>query len=164
MGIRIILLVVAFLIWLGLTWSVDLLSLLVGGGVSALIALLIADMYAPKVYVFRRPAKYFWFIYYIPLFFWECLKANIDVAYRVAHPKVPIRPGIVKVKTTLKNETAITILANSITLTPGTLSVDVDKEQGILYVHWIVVRDERTEEATRIIIERFESILRRIFE
>ncbi len=98
------------------------------------------------------------------MFLWECLKANIDVAYRVGHPDIPIHPGIVKVKTGLKSETGLTFLANSITLTPGTLSVDVDKEGGYLYVHWIEVRDKDIEKATGIIAERFERILRRIFE
>ena len=91
-------------------------------------------------------------------------KANIDVAWRVIHPDIPIKPGIVKLKTTLKSETGLTFLANSITLTPGTLSVDIDQKNGFLYVHWIDVKDKDTEAATRIIVERFEKILRRIFE
>ena len=101
---------------------------------------------------------------YVPSFLYYCMKANLDVAYRVLHPDVPIRPGIVKVRTSLKSDTALTFLANSITLTPGTLSVDVDKENGILYVHWIEVKDKDIEKATGLVAERFERILKRIFE
>ena len=92
------------------------------------------------------------------------MKANIDVAFRVSHPECPINPGIVKVKTNLKSDTALTFLANSITLTPGTLSVDIDQSQGVLYVHWINVRSQDTGKATRMVVERFERILKRIFE
>ena len=167
MRTKIILFIIAFLLWLGLTWSTDLLSLIVGAGAAILVALLTSDMFLPsdsKVARFKHPMRYLWFLYYIPLVLWECLKANIDVAYRVAHPKVPINPGIVKLKTELRSNTAITFLANSITLTPGTLTVDVDRENGYLYVHWIDVKDKRMEEATRIIVGRFEHILKRIFE
>jgi multicomponent Na+:H+ antiporter subunit E len=82
----------------------------------------------------------------------------------VIHPSLPVHPGIVKVKTTLTSDTALTFLANSITLTPGTLTVDIDKENGFLYVHWIEVRHKDIEKATKAIVERFERILKRIFE
>ena len=164
MNIKILLFIVALLVWLGLTWSVASLSLIIGVGVAILIAFLTSDMFISKVPLFKKPLRYLWLLYYLPVFLWECLKANFDVAYRVGHPGLPINPGIVKVKTQLKTELAITFLANSITLTPGTLSVDVDKEKGYLYVHWINVKDKGVEEATRIVVGRFERILRRIFE
>lgn len=117
-----------------------------------------------RPHVFKSIRRYIWFLYYIPVFIWECIKANIDVAYRVGHPDLPIRPGIVKVKTTLKSDTALTFLANSITLTPGTMSVDIDAEDGFLYVHWIDVKDKDILKATEIIVKKFENILARIFE
>ena len=59
-------------------------------------------------------------IVYIVVLFKEIVIANIDVAYRVIHPNMPIKPGIVLIKTGLKQDIAKMILANSITLTPGT--------------------------------------------
>jgi multicomponent Na+:H+ antiporter subunit E len=88
--------------------------------------------------------------------------ANLDVVYRVVHPDMPIHPGIVKVKTTLTNPAGRTMLANSITLTPGTLSVDIVDEY--LYIHWINVQAEDVEGATKEIVSKFEGMLRRIFE
>lgn len=102
-------------------------------------------------------------LYYIPLFTYYCLLANFDVAYRVLHPALPIEPGIVKVKTTLTNTTAKVALANSITLTPSTLSVEMT-DDGYLYVHWIKVRTTDVEEATEMIIRKFEKVLKEIFE
>lgn len=121
-------------------------------------------MFVKKSYVVKSATRYLWFLYYIPLFIRECIKANIDVAYRVTHPGLPINPGIVKVKTTLKSDTGLTFLANSITLTPGTMSVDIDREHGVLYIHWIDVKDKDIQKATEIIVHIFENILKRIFE
>jgi multicomponent Na+:H+ antiporter subunit E len=101
-------------------------------------------------------------IVYIPIFFYECFKANIDVAYRVIHPRMPINPGIVVIKTTLKSDLGKLLLANSITLTPGTLTVDVSGDY--LLIHWINVKSEDVEEATRLIGGRFEEHLRAIAE
>jgi len=161
---RIILFIFGMLVWMGWTWAVDWQHLVVGAAASLLIAVLIGDMFVTRPHIFAHASRYFWFAYYVPLFLWECFKANIDVAYRVSHPDMPIHPGIVKVKTGLKSDTGLTFLANSITLTPGTMSVDVDKENGYLYVHWIEVKDEDIEGATKHVVERFERILKRIFE
>lgn len=161
---RIVLFILGLFVWLLLSWPVDFQHILVGIVIAAFVAFMTGDMFVQRPHLFMHIKRYFWFIYYVPLFFWECVKANLDVAYRVTHPALPIHPGIVKVKTTLKSETGLTFLANSITLTPGTLSVDVSRERGFLYVHWIDVKDKDVERATKIIVERFEKILRRIFE
>ena len=153
-----------FLVWIGLNWPPDMHDVLSGIVVSAMVAIMTGDLFKGKSGVFRRGSRYFWFLYYVPFFIWEVFKANIDVAYRVAHPAVPIRPGIVKVKTTLTSDTALTFLANSITLTPGTMSVDIDRENGCMYNHWINVRGTDTESYTKQIVERLETILKRIFE
>ena len=161
---RIILFFLAYLVWMGLTWPPDWQHAFIGVFVASFVAYMTGDMFVKRPHMFRSPKRYFWFLYYIPIFIWECFKANIDVAYRVGHPDLPINPGIVKVKTTLRSDTGLTFLANSITLTPGTLSVDVDQENGFLYVHWINVKDKDIERATSLIVHRFERILKRIFE
>lgn len=102
-----------------------------------------------------------WLLIYLCVLAYYIVKANLDVAYRVLHPEMPIRPGIVKVRTNLKSPSGITLLANSITLTPGTLTVEAE-EDGVLYVHWIFVRSMDTEEATKAIISRFEWFIKRI--
>lgn len=161
---RVILFIFGFLVWMGLSWPPDIQHALIGVIVAAFIAYMTGDMFVTRPHVFKHPQRYFWFLYYIPVFLWECFKANIDVAYRVIHPLVPIKPGIVKVKTKLKTDTALTFLANSITLTPGTLTVDIDKEKGILYIHWIDVTNQDIDKATEIIVKKFERILERVFE
>lgn len=161
---KIVLFIIGILVWCLLNWPIDLPHLFVGLVVSLFVSITAGGLFAKRPHYFLHWHRYLWFLYYIPLFLWECLKANIDVAYRVIHPRLPIRPGIVKVKTTLKSDTGLTFLANSITLTPGTMTVDVDRENGILYIHWINVKSEDIEESTKIIVKRFEKILKRIFE
>lgn len=162
---KIILFLVAFVTWSLLNWIPDWQHLLIGVFVALFVAWMIGDLFIQRPSVLKHPLRYWYFVVqYIPTLIWECLKANLDVAYRVLHPQLPINPGIVKVKTSLKSDTALTFLANSITLTPGTLSVDIDRENSVLYIHWIDVRAQDIETATKIVVERFERILRKIFD
>jgi len=75
-----------------------------------------------------------------------------------------IRPGVVAIPTHLKKRWELTLLANSITLTPGTFFLDMDEENGMLYVHWISIRSESAEEIRKLITERYERILSKVFE
>ena len=77
--------------------------------------------------------------YTVGPFFLEMAKANVDVAARVITGR--IRPGIVRVKSGMNSDLATLMLANSITLTPGTLTVDVEEESNDLFVHMIHVPD-----------------------
>ena len=146
-----------------LVWSFDSQHIVTGVLISALVSFMTAGLFKGHEGSFKNPARYLWIFYYIPVFIWECLKANIDGALRVIHPGAPINPGIVKVRTELKSDIALTLLANSLTLTPGTMVVDIDKENGFLYVHWVNVKTQDVAEATELIVSRFERILKRIF-
>ncbi len=124
-------------------WSVK--ELIVGLPVAIVAGLAggrIFGEYVPASLV--NPYRWGLFIYYVCVpFFTAMARANIDVAMRVITGE--INPGIVKIKTGLKKDMALTLLANSITLTPGTLSVDVDEKENELYVHWIDVKTATPE-------------------
>ena len=64
---------------------------------------------------FLDPRRWFWMALYLPVLFYYIIRANLEVAYLVLHPAMPIRPGIVRVRTALKTDTARTALANCIT-------------------------------------------------
>jgi len=159
-----VLFIVAFIVWIMLSWPLDLQHFIVGILISSLITFITWDIFSTKTRILKKPGRYLWFLVYIPLFSWECFKANIDVAYRVVHPNLPINPGIVKIKTNLRSHLGLTFLANSITLTPGTMSVDINPEEGYLYIHCIDVKSQDVEAASKIIAGKFEKILGRIFE
>jgi multicomponent Na+:H+ antiporter subunit E len=140
------------------------MQVVIAGLIAAgIVAVLFHELLPKEHLVFVTPVRLFWAVVYIPVFFYCVLEANLDVVYRVLHPKMPIRPGIVKIKTNLKTDSGITALANSITLTPGTLTVDVG-DDGSMYIHWIYVRSTETEQATEIIASKFEWFLTKIFE
>ncbi len=70
---------------------------------------------------------------YLPWLLWEIVKANLDVAKRVIDPSLPISPSLFNAPVSQKTDLGQTIYANSITLTPGTVSVDLDP--GVILVH-----------------------------
>ncbi|MGM0944084.1 MAG: Na+/H+ antiporter subunit E [Bacteroidota bacterium] len=93
----------------------------------------------------RRENKYFTripkLIGFILFFLYELIKANVEVAYDVITPKHFMKPGIVKIPLDAKSDLEITLLANLISLTPGTLSLDVSDDRKVLYVHAMYVND-----------------------
>lgn len=159
---KVVLFIISFICWLLLTWTVYLPSLLIGIGVSVFICFWFADLFVQHPEKFFQVKRFLYFLLYIPIFVFYCIWANLDVAYRVLHPKLPVNPGIVKVKTTLSTLTGRVALANSITLTPGTLTVELT-DDGYLYVHWINVKAVDIEGATERIVKRFEPILKEVF-
>jgi multicomponent Na+:H+ antiporter subunit E len=96
-------------------------------------------------------------VVFILYFFKELIKSNIRLAAIVLSPSLPVNPGIVKVRTTLKSPVARELLANAITMTPGTLTVELRDEW--LYIHWVTVESSDVEGATANIVSRFERYL-----
>jgi len=154
--------ILSLIFWLLLTFRFTVPNLIVGSVASVICSAIFTRYYFNSVYKFLQPHRYFWFLVYLFIFIWECIKANLDVAYRVLHPAMPIRPGIVKVRTSLKSGFAKTLLANSITMTPGTITVDIIGDD--MYIHWIYIRSEDPEVYTKIITGAFEKYIKRIVE
>jgi len=94
---------------------------------------------------------------YIGFFIAELVRANLAMARLVLDPALPVKPAIVKVRTRLRDPVARLLLANSITLTPGTLSVEVKDDW--LYIHWVVARSTDPTAATEAIVAGFEKYL-----
>lgn len=165
----------AFLLYLILTagsgsiglWS---FSELVMGVLLALVTGLVARKFLCRSESFRllSPFRLLLLLVYVPgPFFVELIKANFDVAYRVITMK--IRPGIIRVHSGMKTDLGIFMLANSITLTPGTLSVGIDEETNDLFIHNINIAegDEKREaiESTELFgIAKLSVWIRRIAE
>ena len=148
------------IVWILLTSTINRDDLIIGLATSFIGALLFfkfTDIYAD---IKLTPKSFIYFIAYIFVFLKELIKANIDVALRVINPALPINPGIVAVKTKLKSRLGKLILANSITLTPGTLTMDIRDDE--LFIHWIDVKDIEIEKATKEVSMRFEKILKEI--
>lgn len=146
--------------WLLLAGSLHWQELLVG----VIVAVAIAYLSRHKLQLFDdlllTPALPWHLLRYLGVFLRALVESNIDMARRVLSPTLPIRPAMVEVHTELKSPLGRLLLANSITLTPGTLSVEVAADR--LRVHWIDASPgEDLASATRLIAERFEIPLRR---
>jgi multicomponent Na+:H+ antiporter subunit E len=155
------LLVVSLVLWMALISKLDWQELICGILVCLVISYFWADICSKLSLPPLKLKGVLLSLIYIVVLLWEIIKANFDVAYRVIHPKMPIRPGIVVIKTCLKSDVAKMILANSITLTPGTFTLDVIGDK--LLIHWINVKTEDIDKATKMIGQRFEKYLRVIF-
>jgi multicomponent Na+:H+ antiporter subunit E len=154
--------ITTLVLWILLTWEEiaeqGMVPLAMGIGVCFVVTLASRNLFPAISF---HPQRVIFFIIYLPALLWEIIKSNIDVAYRVLHPRMPINPGIVRVPVSLQSPYGKTLLANSITLTPGTLTLDV-KEQNF-YVHWLNIQTYDPEEAAQVITGRFMKFLRRIF-
>ena len=154
-------LIIYFLFWLAYTSSLAPEELIIGIIIAAFLSLFTYKSFTQiksEHNIFKRTAA---FITYIPIFIIEMVKANIDVARRVINPNLPINPGIVKINTNLQSDYAKLFLANSITLTPGTLTMDI--EDDYLYIHWIDITSSDKEKQKEQIAGKFEDKLGGIF-
>lgn len=152
---------VLYLLWIALA-GISLEELLVGAIVSFLIAYLIRNTSAYD-FGFNIIVQTIKFIFmYLPLFIWKLIVANISLAKIVLDPKLPINPGFVKISTGLKGDAGKLILANSITLTPGTLTVDVEEDE--LLIHWVNIEGNDKNDYFKHIASGFEKTLGGIVE
>jgi len=146
-----------------LSWSFE--EIILGVILSAIVGIVTRKIFVKKDFRMANPIRWFTFVGYLFYFFYEMAKANFDVAYRVITGK--INPGIVKISPNLKTDLGISMFANSITLTPGTLSVDIDEDSNDLYIHWINVKEEALKKKPvdcKYVSAGFEKWVRRIAE
>jgi multicomponent Na+:H+ antiporter subunit E len=145
-------------------WSIE--EILLGLILSLIVGFVTRNIFVKKDIRMLNPIRWLIFIgYIIGPFFIGMAKANFDVAYRVITGK--INPGIVKISPNLNTDLGITLLANSITLTPGTLSVDIDEEKNDLHIHWINIKEDSLKGNSvncKHICGNFDKWIRRIAE
>ena len=127
------------LVWMALTGTFTFANFLVGFAISSLTMWLTGShgevtfiVYITRV--FRFVGLFFFFL-------WELLMANLRVAYEVLTPGYQMRAAIIAIPLDAKSDLEITVLANLITLTPGTLSLDVSQDRKTLYIHAMHVGD-----------------------
>jgi len=147
--------------WIVLSLNLQPASLLIGALFSFLIALLSYDFFVkPDEGIRGGTIRTIWLLLvYVFVLLYEMFLASIDVVYRVI--TMDINPEVVMIKTDIKSDLGIVLLANSITLTPGTITIDIEGDH--LYVHWLYARTNHFGRAAELIKGRFEHWLGRIF-
>jgi multicomponent Na+:H+ antiporter subunit E len=120
--------------WILLSGYFDGFHLVAGGICSAVVTAMSYRLLFPG-----KRSQFFltsWkLICYVPWELWQIVLANIDVIRRILHPRMPIDPCLIEIETPLRSEFALVTLGNSITLTPGTITVSVDSDKGTFLVH-----------------------------
>ena len=140
--------------------------------IAGAVVSLAAALFASKFFIHEnafwlfKPAKLGALIVYIFTFLRELVKANVDVAKRVFGGCKDVNPGIVKVPVDLKGDYAQAMLANSITLTPGTITLDIAEQEGktYYYIHWIDVAETDRDKAGELIKGSLEKGIGRIWQ
>ncbi|MED1863159.1 Na+/H+ antiporter subunit E [Fictibacillus nanhaiensis] len=143
-------------IWMFLSESYSFASFIVGFVIGAALLYLL-NRFIPDSYYFKHVRA---ILYLIFLFIKELLLANIEVLKWVYKPRLNFQPGILALPIDVKKNWEITLLANLITLTPGTLSVDVSRDQRYIYIHALDLPD--VNETIVSIKESFEKAIREV--
>lgn len=145
------------LLWAMMTGGMSLLNLLIGFLVGYLILGSIHGSSGTSSYFTKVPQTIRFIVYFIM----ELLISSVRVAYDVVTPTYYMKPGIIAIPMDAKTDIEITMLANLITLTPGTLSLDVSFDRKTLYIHAMFVRDpEKVRRETKDMERRLLAVMR----
>lgn len=150
-------LILAF-IWVALTGSFDVANVIFGFFLSYFV-LWIITRGSGRARYFRMVPKVISFFFF---FSYELIKANLQVAWEMGTPKFHMTPGIVGVPLDVQSDAEITMLANLITLTPGTLSLDVSEDKKILYVYSMYITNR--EDFIQGIKNGFEKRIKQLYQ
>jgi multicomponent Na+:H+ antiporter subunit E len=148
--------IILTLVWAGLLGEISLSTLGTGFVLSyGILYLLSRGQPGHSHYFGRVPRAIGFALYYL----YELVKSNVIVAYDIITPTHHMKPGVVAIPLEAKTDFEITLLANLISMTPGTLSLDISHDRKVLFVHAMYIDDP--EAIRREITEKFE---RRVLE
>ncbi len=125
-----------FIFWILLSGEFTFILITSGVVASLITAYLSHDIFIGKADLKTETGRVFKFIVYIPWLLWEIILANVEIAYLVLNPKPLIDPQLVHFKNDLKTDLGIVTLAHSITLTPGTVTVEANREEFVIHAIW----------------------------
>lgn len=155
----------AFIIYVLFNGSITLYDIVTGIVVALTVSLLFSKIVVTSEGKSLDPRRLLWLLAYLAHYLTIIeLRAHLDVAKRIVDPKMPIRPGIVRVPYTTSTDYGTVLVANSITNTPGTVVVDLDEDKKIMYVHWINVKALTPQETYTHISKTFDKYARKIFD
>ena len=146
------------LAWIALTGQFMPINLIIGFALGYILLWIMQRSGEPSNYFLKGRQV----VHFILFFAWEVIVANVRVAYDVLTPRQRMTPGIIAIPLDVKTDREITILANLITLTPGTLSLDVSTDRRVLYIHAMYIQDvDRFKESIKKELEtRLLEVLR----
>jgi len=161
---RLILFFTLFLLWLLLSWSVSVDELLAGLFFSLVTAYVTDKLFGDSASKPVKPANYLWFAVYAAMLVWDIVKAAGDSFFRLVNPTLSVKPRMLDVKTSLKYDSALAILAGTITLLPGTVAVDSDPERSVIRVYCTAGKTDSYASIIELALYKYEKILKKVYE
>ncbi len=125
-----------FIFWILLSGEFTFILITSGVVASLIVAYLSHDIFVGKADLKTETGRVLKFIVYIPWLLWEIILANVEIAYLVLSPKPLVDPQLVRFNPDLKTDLGIVTLAHSITLTPGTVTVEANREEFVIHAIW----------------------------
>ncbi|MGR3317426.1 MAG: Na+/H+ antiporter subunit E [Candidatus Anammoxibacter sp.] len=125
--------IIMFVFWILLSGEFTLILLLSGGIFSLMVAYMCHGFFIGDVNLKLEGKRILRFFKYLPWLLWQIVISNVDVAYRTLNPRMTINPSLVTFKNDLDTKMGIVTLANSITLTPGTVTIKAGKDEFIVH-------------------------------
>lgn len=121
------------------------------------LAYVLRDQPAFKRYFGKFPK----FVRFALFFIWDLIKSNARVAYDVLTPTHLMKPAVIAVPLDIKSDAGITLFSNLITVTPGSLALDVSTDKKVLFVHLMYFEDEQQHVAE---LKKLEAMVLEIME
>ena len=146
--------ILLFVLWMILTSNFQMANILVGMAVSFSIALLYVKLFTHKKFEFINPV---WLMVYLYVLLKNLIISNIQISKIILKSDMKLSPAIIAVKTNLESDWKKLLLANSVTLTPGTLTLDI--KDNTLFIHVIDYSEGLNKEN---ITKEFEDIIAKI--
>ncbi len=143
-------------VWALLQAEFTIQSFMVGYFLGLVILYIFKNQFSGKLYIYKWWAVFLLFMVFIK----ELIIANFIVIVQILRPKLNIRPGIIAFPVDLETPVQITLLANMISLTPGTLSMEISQDNKIIYIH--VFNIDEQELVIKRIKESFESKIKEV--
>jgi len=157
--------ILTYIIYIVFSGSVGVYDIVLGLAVSLIAGYLTAELVVRDTSKALSIRRLMWLITYAIYYLTIAeFKAHYDVIKRILHPRMPINPGIVRAPYNVSNDYSIVAIANSITNTPGTVTVHLDEGKKVYYIHWIDVKAPDPKTTYENIVKDFESYIKNIFE
>lgn len=155
----------AFVLYIIYTGSLRLYDILTGLVVAVLVGVSLSPLIVEDWRKSLDTKRFLTLVKYVFRYFLvDEVKSHLQVIKLGFSPKMPIKPGFVRVPVKSRSDYALTLVSLSITNTPGTVVVDLDKEKGILYVNWIYVKTTDPQGCYEEIARVFDEYAKRIFD
>ncbi len=148
---------VLLIVWLLLNNTVSAGHILLGSVIALVLPWATAGFWAEQLHLHKPGLA----IKFLLLVLWDITVANIQVAKLILSPRRKLRPAFIHYPLDMDNDFAITVLASTISLTPGTVSIDVNDDHSVLLLHGLDVDDEAALIAE--IKQRYEAPIKEIF-